>query len=524
MKRILYLKLFIAGLILLSVPAGAQFNLGIATSNWSGTQGVYLNPANIADSRTHLSIDLLGVNAGIENNLGSINKQGGLINTLNNSDLSNLFNYSSSSTFSLLAPYAQVSLPGFMYSFNNKHSIALTTSINGFNQFNNFDQTLFRTIADPTYLPNGNLDLTSSKFNYTAQLWSQIGVTYAGVLYDKGEHEIKFGVTVRYLGGLGYIGLKGKNLDVHYKDGNDTVNATNSDLEFASNVISTKSALFNGVSNSSLLSQFFGAKDGSGIGGDIGVVYDFNPYWMEDHNRETYDMDGKTGVVDGSKNRYLLRFSASVMDLGAITYKGNANSNAEITGNGYITGKGLSDHISNFDDFRSYIVTQGFTADTAHIKTKVHMPTTLRLSGDYHAYKWFYVNAAFMGNLANRQDFGNSYYNQFSITPRYDTRTFSVGLPVIYSALDKKVKLGIGARVSGFFIGSDDMLGFVSKHPQSLNFYFGGSIPFYKIRPKDKDNDHVSDKKDKCPDDFGTWENKGCPDPKADKEDKQDVE
>ena len=524
MKRFLYLSLITAAFMLFSAQANAQFNLGVATSNWSGTNSLYLNPANIADCRTHISIDILTVNGGIENNLGSINKNGSLVNTLSNSSIDNLFNYSNNSKFNLLAPYAQVSLPGFMLNINNKHSIALTTSINGFNQFNNFDQTLYRTIADPTYLPNGNLDLTSNKFNYTAQLWSQIGVTYAGVLYDKWEHEIKFGVTLRYLGGIGYVGLKGNNLDVHYKNGNDTVYATNSDLEFASNILSTRNAVFNGVSNNNLLSQFFGAKDGNGVGGDIGVVYDYNPAWMPEHNRETYDMDGKTGIVDNSKNRYLLRFSASVMDIGAITYKSSTNSNAEVSGNGYITGQGLSNHVSNYSDFRTYIVGQGFSADTAHINTKVHMPTTLRLSADYHAYRWFYVNASFIGNLAVRENFGNSYYNQVTVTPRYDTRIFSFGLPITYSAIDKKVKLGLGARVSGFFIGSDDMLGFVSKHPNSFNFYVGGSIPFYKIRLKDKDGDHVSDKKDKCPNDYGPWENYGCPVKDAEKEEKEDTE
>src|ERR1700761_6768123 len=99
MKHI-YSLLFIAGLVLLSIPAGAQFNLGIATSNWSGTSAIYMNPANIADSRTRLSIDIITVTGGIENNLGSINKQGGLINTFNNSGFDNLFNYSGNSKFS----------------------------------------------------------------------------------------------------------------------------------------------------------------------------------------------------------------------------------------------------------------------------------------------------------------------------------------------------------------------------------------------------------------------------------------
>ncbi len=86
------------------------------------------------------------------------------------------------------------------------------------------------------------------------------------------------------------------------------------------------------------------------------------------------------------------------------------------------------------------------------------MPATLLLSVDYHAYKMLYVNAAFAGNLANRQNFGNSYYNQVTITPRYDTRLLSIGLPLTYSMLSNSFKVGVGVRASGFFIGSDDML------------------------------------------------------------------
>ena len=45
-----YLLLTAAGL--LSMAANAQRYLGIATGNWSGTTNMYLNPANIADSRS----------------------------------------------------------------------------------------------------------------------------------------------------------------------------------------------------------------------------------------------------------------------------------------------------------------------------------------------------------------------------------------------------------------------------------------------------------------------------------------
>ena len=520
MKIYSYNKTIITAVVLLfSATADAQRNYGIATGDWSSINSLYLNPANIADSRERFSISLFSITAGADNNLGSIGNSG-LISSLANGNTK--FNYSNNNQFSLLAPFAEVRGPGCVISINDKHSIALTTGIRGINQFNNFNQALYRTITDPNYSTGNNIDLTSNKFNYTAHLWSEIGLSYGGVIYDKGHNEIKAGVTLRYLGGIGYVGLKGNNLDAHFRSGNDSFYASNSDIEYASNVLSTRSALVNGFSNQSILSQFFGTKSGHGMGGDIGVTYDYIP----EPTKDRYDMDGKTGLADGSKNRYLLRVSASVVDIGAITYNSSNNSNATVTGNGYLTGNGLLNNVRSFTDFSNYAVAQGFHADTAHANTKVYMPTTLLLSIDYHAYKQLYVNAAFAGNLANRQNFGNSYYNQITITPRYDTRLLSVGLPITYSMLSNSVKLGVGVRASGFFIGSDDMLALFAGHQYGFNFYVGGSVPFYKKKIKDRDGDGVSDRKDKCPDEYGPWENRGCPVKDADdaKEKGQDKE
>jgi Family of unknown function (DUF5723) len=481
MKKTIYSFLAAAGIIACcNNTAQAQYNFGTATSNWSGTNAIYLNPASIADSREKFSIDIMSFNAGVDNNLGYINSKGGIIGAINKGNTNDMFSYNNNKSFSLLAPYAQVHLPGFSLSINPKHSIALTTSIRGFNQFNNFDQSLYRIIADTASLTNGNLDLTSNRFNYTAQIWSEIGVTYAGVLVDNKESELRIGVTLRYLGGIGYLGLRGKNLDAHYKGASDSLFVNNSDLEFASNIVSTKSALLNGVSNHSIFSEFFGSKDGSGIGGDIGLIYDYMP----NYERGTYDKEGNPGLTDYSKNRYKLRLSASVMDIGAITYKSSSNSNARLTGDGVVSGADLRKNVSNFDDFRAYALAHGFTADTSHKSTKVYMPTTLRIGADYNIYKAFYVNATYVANLANRQNFGNSYYNQLTVTPRFDTRLISVGLPITYGVLANAMKVGVGVRVSGFFIGSDDLLAFVSGHQAGVNFYAGGSIPFYKSKPR----------------------------------------
>ncbi len=503
MKKLLLTTCFLAGF---GLASQAQKYLGVATSNWGGISGIYLNPANVADNKERLVIDIINANVGIDNSLGKINSIGSVKTFINddNADVNSVFTFSNKKEFSLLAPYFEMRGPGVMMSINHRHSFAITTRLRGTNQFNHFDQTLYRTILDTGYVSHGNIDLVSRDFNWTAHLWGELGFTYGAVVLEKGHHLLKAGITARYLAGVGYLGLKG-NLDAHYVQGADSFYANNLNVQYASNILNAEGAL--GVSSANFFSKFFGKKQGSGIGGDIGVVYDY----ISDTLNGRYDMDGKTGVSDQSINRYKLRVSASVTDLGYINYNANNNYGLSVSGSGNLTGKGLSDNVKNFDDFRNYAKSKGFKADTGFVTSKLYMPTTLLLSADYHAWKWLYVNALFISNVVNRQNFGNSYYNQLSITPRFDKRNYSVALPVTYSALAGNMKVGLGVRAKGFFIGSDDMLVFFTKHQYGLNIYAGASVAFHKNKPKDKDGDHVSDRRDRCPGEAGTWENHGCP-------------
>ncbi|MBC7554604.1 MAG: hypothetical protein H7257_11565 [Taibaiella sp.] len=491
-----------------ALAANAQKYLGVATSNYSGISGMYLNPANIADNRERLVIDFLNINTGIDNSLGKINTIGNVYTFIkdDNANVNDVFSFSNKEKFSLHAPYAEVRGPGVMVSINHRHSFAVTTRLRGTNQFNNFDQTLYRTILDTSYASQGNVALTAQNFNWTAHVWMEAALSYGAIVLEKGRHEVKVGATVRYLGGLGYLGLKGNNLDVGYVKGQDSFYANNTDLSYASNILTAEGAL--SITNSNFFKKFFGKSQGNGIGADLGVVYDY----MGDDNTERYDMDGKTGLSNQEVNRYKVRVSASVTDIGHITYDQKNNYGLSISGDGYLTSRGLSGNVKNFDDFRNYAKSQGFRADTGRITSKVYMPTTMILSADYHASRNIYVNAMYIGNLANRQNYGNSYYNQFTLTPRYDTRNYSIGVPITYSTLTTAMKLGVGIRAKGFFIGSDDMLVFFTNRQYGLNVYGGAYLVLHKRRPADRDRDHVSDSKDRCPDDFGSWRYKGCPD------------
>lgn len=456
----------------ITLQSNAQHYLGVATGQYSAINNLYLNPASLSDCKEKIVVNLFSLNAAFDNSLGSFSKLGDL-----GSADGGTFNMAGKEPFSMVLPSIQMRLPAVMVSLNNKlkQTFALTTRVRAVNQFNHFDPSLYNTVKSDDHVDQ-DYHFVTSNFNWTAHVWSEVGLSYAMQIFESGPHQVKGGITLRYLAGVNYLGLKGKNLDVSYKQGNDTVFATNSDIQFASNAVSADNAFSNGVNASSVLNSLFGAKAGSGFGMDIGVTY-------------TY-MIGADDLVNGenanSGDVHRLTASAAIIDIGSIKYKTGNNFVVNVTGNGNLTGKGLEDHLGDYNDFRSYVMSQGFTVDTGSFATKVYMPTAMVLGVDYQIYKSLYVNATYIANLANRLNYGTSYYNILTVVPRFENKFFTIGVPISYSGLAKDVKMGLGIRISGFFFGSDDMLALMSSNQHGLNFYFGGYVPIYKKHKKNK--------------------------------------
>ncbi len=497
-------------LLAASVPivANAQRYLGISTGNYSGTNSVYLNPANIADSRHKFTIDLFSLNFGVDNNLGTINSDK-IFGGLGADSIGSILNINNGGKFKMMLPYAEVRGPGFMLNLNSKHGIGLTTRVRTFNQLGDFDQNIFKVIqgnAGTDFVSQGN------QFNYTLHTWGELGLTYGGVLYEKEKHQIKAGATVRYLHGGGYVNATSNNLDMSFNSANDMVTINNTDLNFRTTYLNNSTQASGVGDNISKALKGLG----SGVGGDIGVTYEFRPKYQ----KHTYEMDGKKDNYDRSRPTYMFRFSAAVTDLGAITYK-KTNSSLSLRNSGSVSfdGNNLKDSVSDYNSLRQFAANKGITVDSSNsVKTVVGMPTALVLGVDYNIadVKGLYANLTFMGNLANTSNVGNSIYSQLTFTPRYEDKTISVGIPFTYNFVNKSIKAGLGVRVGGFFFGSDDMLAFVSNNQYGANFYFGAFVPFNKKKVKDSDGDLVSNKRDKCPNEKGVLEMEGCPNPDKD--------
>ncbi len=451
-------KLFLSVSVLcLTLSVYAQRYLGVSGGSYNTINSIYLNPANLGGCAEKLSVNMLSFNMGLDNDLGTISSVSDISKTTgSDSGGTNIFKVTNNgSKFSMMVPMVEVRGPSVLYRINASHTLAFTTRIRAINEFNNFDRSLYTSVNDPSSVNTSAVAFNAQNFNWTAHVWSEYGLSYGGVVYNGSSISVKAGATVRYLAGIGYIGIKGKNLDVSYTSGSDSFRAGNTDIQYASNIQSLSDGFSNGVSASKL---FGGPSGGSGVGADLGAVV-------------TY----KTGTETAD---YSVLLSAAITDIGAITYKNSAYVN--VAGNGYIKGSDLTENVKNYQDLRNYAATKGFTVDTGTQSTKVYLPTAMVLVADMHLYKKFYVSGTLIANMAKDANFGSKYYSQFSVTPRFDTRLFTVGLPITYNTLSKTMRFGFGFRFAGFFMGSDDMMANFSSNQYGYNFYAGGMIPIYR--------------------------------------------
>ncbi|MBZ0100103.1 MAG: DUF5723 family protein, partial [Taibaiella sp.] len=367
------IRLIILLAMMLPVLSYAQRYIGIATSNWSGTNGMYLNPANIADSRHKFTIDLFSINLGVNNNLAKLNGGVSGLTNIGDDGVNSALTFQNQSQFSLLAPYFELRGPGVMVSINSKHSFAITTRVRAMNQFHNFNQDLYRFVTDSTYGVNLNsntpVSINADEFNYTTHGWSEIGLSYGGVIYDGGQHFVKGGLTLRYLMGAVYISTVSSGINAAAYPLKDSLIVSNTNLSFGSNIT--------GGNFGSSPGDFLGG-GGNGFGGDLGFVYE----WRPDHATYKYDMDGKTGITDRSKNKYKLRFSASIVDFGSIKYKTNnftANIRNKTGQTATMKGTELADSFGNYNDLVRYTSNHNLAVDsgTGGATSKVYLPTTL---------------------------------------------------------------------------------------------------------------------------------------------------
>ncbi len=443
--------------------AGAQDFAGFRTGNYNGVNGVFFNPANIADSRYRFDLNLFSLNAVVGNNQASF-KLGDLGHSFNGDSLKNqVFGKNAGPASGL----ASISLQGPSLMFNiGKLSFALSTRGRVVTNISNIDGKLFQKISQdfqtdpalPYTIQSGN----DMRLNVIG--WTEYGFSVARQLSSPQDKNLfKMGVTIKYLQGVGNAYLNINNFT-------GTLNQDNVTLKNYLTGTTGHIALgFSGGTFSNFTLDQLTKGSGSGIGGDIGFVYEIR-------RNDSMHRAGR------DENKYRLKIGVALLDLGSILFTRDVQRSGaydiHVTG---VQKYYLSDLSGvTIDNYNQHFQAspQYFTPTTDNGSTySTSLPTTLQLNLDYNIHRGFYLD--FGGQIAMSSATGKpynpEYFNAFTVTPRFEGRAIGLYVPINYNELTK-FNAGLSVRLGPLFFGSGSILTSLFSSSKQADLHIGFHI------------------------------------------------
>lgn len=481
----------------------AQDFAGYVNSDYSGAQGMFLQPASVADSRYLVDINLLSGGFNVYNNAvgldpatlrkPSLFNETGFEDKYLKYDLNNARN-SGAMQLNIYGPSATVMLGQRMafglssrlrmgVTFNNFSSNFVDLARNGFNE-----QSLFNT------------QFNEKNARLSSQVWSEYGFTWGQVVKAKGKHFVKVGATVKLLQGLSSAYLYADDVSYSFKN-QDTISFFNAQFGYGH----AESFDFDGNN----ITYDFIAKPSVGL--DLGAVYEWRPNVADGEYNDPSDLQ-----------KYKLRAGISLLDIGRLRYNKYQSNDFNANVNDWALDQL---NVGSVEELDSVLINQfGYTsADTRY---NVSLPTTINAQVDWNIVNRLFLNVnAFIGiNPAKNRAIINNVTN-FTLSPRYEGKLWGIYLPQSINKFGKYYS-GITLRFGPFIIGSNTVVSQMlqKKETYGIDVHAGFRIPilyaYQKIEKKpaivDRDNDGLNDADDACPDIPGPVDNKGCPYPDRD--------
>ncbi len=475
-------KFLVLFLLVFSQGLSAQDFPGYRAGNYTGVNGVFFNPANIADSRYRWDFNLFSLSTSVGNNQASFRFKN-IGDTFKGDSLVNQFIGKNAGAASGNIN-ANIHGPSLMFNTGRNGAVALTSRARVMINAIDIDGKLADLIkeeSDQNYDEPYTIN-SPNNMRMSVNAWSEFGLSYGHILSDKGEHFFKAGVSLKYLAGAanGYLNIANLKGSI----GEDSwsyepyLYDAGGRLELG----------LGGVNISDFDVDKLTSFQSTGFGGDIGFVYEYRP------GHEKYKLDSNNYRRD--LNKYKFRVGMALLDIGSVKYKRDMQRSGayDIEVNG-----GSRLYLQQFDEveidsLKSFFDNhpQYFTPAAGNDQStyKVGLPTTLHIDADYHVNRGFYVNLSGQLSLVNTESkpYNSQYYSSFTLTPRYEGRAFGVYVPVSYNKLTS-FNAGVSLRMGPLFVGSGSVLTALMGDSKQADVHLGlrfGGLQKDKLKKAEK--------------------------------------
>lgn len=460
MKRSIYV--FILACLSIS-NVDAQEMWGAANSNYAGQYGVDLNPASIVGVPYRWEAHFLSMNASVMNNYMYLKSNSEFLSTSFEGEFVESEKFTdrySKKPEKFAYGSANLNYPSFIWAgkkwsagFHCATRLELSATNVPYHMAKYFKEGF-------EYEPQNNTRYQVKNARAALLNWHEIGVTFAGVLFDNQKYYIAGGITANNL-----YGLNAMYLDVE-----------NADYVVPSDTFLT---VYDFTAEYGHAMPDNGTKGGSDPLAKRGYGFSFTTGLQiyKNRNENFYEPCLKT---KGEKP-YDYRLGISMIDVGYLKYTQGTRTYS-------------FDHLStdwegidttNFEGFEQLdsMLSQKFYGKYRESRDKhyltIFLPTAASLQMDVPFNENFYVNLSViqrvpLGKYSIRRA------NQIAITPRFESRRIEIAMPISYYELFRP-RVGFSFRYHIFTIGTDmlsPLLGITDSYGADL--YFGISWRNFK--------------------------------------------
>ncbi|MCR9065494.1 MAG: DUF5723 family protein [Cytophagales bacterium] len=483
-------------LLLMHLNLSAQNFIGLSSSNYSGIHGTLMNPANAADSRYKVYVNIGAVGADLQNNLlrwkapySILALSTKTVNPKYNAPSglpewkSSYYGFNSLANTSKLFFNAEIRGPAIQINFPRWGAgIAGGVRYRVFSSFTKTSPTIIQTIATGTKNPLlQNVDNTGIHGIMNFSGVNEIYASISKVLREDSRNFLKVGATAKRLTSNLNLSVNADELDY-----NITPNTGNSSQDV--NVQRARGTFFHAAETSGafnigwIATQMTQLKAiGNGFGADIGFVYEYRP----NYTRERYKYKNQF-IPDPEVNKYKYKFGAALTDIGFLTYSHFTDVQVGTVETANVTIEPATFYkLGSTNEFIAD-VEQVFTPDQANYgrSFRVLMPAKLILHGDYLVREGFYVSGVLRQALLGKSRLGPIGYSGLSVIPRFEKKYVEFAFPLTLDNDYTNLNLGATMRAGPLFLGFDNITGWINTfNPRGLSVHAGLFWGFNHRRP-----------------------------------------
>lgn len=418
-------------LLILVKTALSQERMGIANSNYSSINSIFLNPASSVDCRSLFQFNLVGANIYAMNNqvyIPELSFKDALNGVIQDPKIG-------TKGFKSFV-YAKAEVNGPTAVFSNRE-IGAGFFIRGRAELsvNNMPAQLTNMLVEQKIDTMDLFSIDVKNTRVSQMTWVEWGGNFGKMIFKHNKTLISLGGNAKYITGV----------NVAY--GNIyRLNAEVNGAQFDVRTVRAR-ARYNEP----------GWNTGKGFGMDIGVTYKKTLSFVDSYFANSQKSGCK--YID-----YKYKLGFSFLDVGAVRF-------ANKTFKGDISGSTVINDFKN-TNIDSILRTDFDISEERNVPVWATLPTAFSIQADLNLRHNFYLNATLVQGITTARMVGVQHANLISIAPRFETRNLEISAPVtFYRYIYPQV--GAALRFRTFVLGTDNILPMLTR----TNTY-GGSIYF----------------------------------------------